>query len=161
MKRTRVIALVRRPFRFWLVVAAVLAGGGIAGGAVYASIPDAAGAIHGCYKSTNGNLRVVDPPGSTCQVNEQSLSWNQTGQPGQQGPPGPPGSPGQQGPPGPSGVSAYQVVTVTDVAAPGQTVETAVPCPIGTSVLGGGVSGHLVTSSSMPRTPASAAGRLK
>jgi hypothetical protein len=32
-------------------------------------------------------------------------------------------------------------VTVTDVAAPGQTVETAIPCPIGKSVLGGGVSG--------------------
>src|SRR5437764_8369440 len=55
---------------------------GIAGG-VYASVPDASGVIHGCYKKMSpnqGTLRVVDTEkGQACTNSENSLSWNRTG----------------------------------------------------------------------------------
>jgi hypothetical protein len=66
-----------------VVVVAAIAVGGIA----YASIPDATGTIHGCFKTTNGQLRVIDE-GQSCRKNEAALNWSQTG------PPGPPGLPG-------------------------------------------------------------------
>ena len=46
----------------------------------YASIPDAGGVIHGCYKTSNGSLRVIDSPAVQCDArNETPISWNQTG----------------------------------------------------------------------------------
>jgi len=63
------------------------------GGAVYASIPDA-GVIHGCYKTSNGSLRVIG--GGGCNPSETPLDWNQTG------PAGATGAPGPTGPRGPS-----------------------------------------------------------
>jgi hypothetical protein len=54
-----------------------------AGGIAYATIPDAGGVIHGCYKNSNGALRVIDTgAGATCSAAETALAWNQTGPPG-------------------------------------------------------------------------------
>jgi hypothetical protein len=53
----------------------------------YASIPDANGIIHGCYKKTGGQLRVIDGETSACDNNETPIQWGQTGP---QGPPAPP-----------------------------------------------------------------------
>ena len=58
----------------------------LAAGTAWASIPDSGGAIHGCYKTAGGKLRVIDSASAGCGTDESSLSWNQTGPPG---PPGP------------------------------------------------------------------------
>ena len=58
-----------------------------------ANIPDANGIIHGCYKKTSGQVRVIDGETSFCDSNELPLQWNQTGPQGQTGPPGPPAAP--------------------------------------------------------------------
>jgi Collagen triple helix repeat (20 copies) len=94
-------------------VATVAAASGFAlgiGGVVLATIPDAGGVIHACYKTQNGQLRIIDPSqGQTCVPSETPLQWSQTGPIGLQGPAGPTGSTGpigptgQQGPAGPSG----------------------------------------------------------
>lgn len=44
----------------------------------YASIPDANGIIHGCYKNNNGSLRVIDTAlNETCNTStEKALSWS-------------------------------------------------------------------------------------
>jgi hypothetical protein len=100
----------RFPFhrRASLVVAAVGAGALAVGGIAYASIPDSAGVIHGCYQKTAngvqppGSLRVIDPgSGQSCNGYEVPLTWNQTGP---QGPTGPKGDKGDPGPAGPQGV---------------------------------------------------------
>ena len=70
--------------------------------AVYASIPDAGGVIHGCYKRVSGALRVIDDAVAPCDANETRLTWSQRGAPGPagaQGPPGPAGPPGAPGSP--------------------------------------------------------------
>jgi hypothetical protein len=71
------------------VVAGLLA---LAGGVAYATIPDGQGVIHACYKTQNGQLRVIDAGG--CKPSETALSWSQVGQ---QGPPGPAGPSGALG----------------------------------------------------------------
>ena len=88
------------------VALAMLAAGGIA----YATIPDSAGVIHGCYtKASNstqpvGSLRVVDTGlGQSCALNEVALSWNQQGVKGATGPQGTQGPAGQTGATGPTG----------------------------------------------------------
>jgi hypothetical protein len=84
------------------IAAAVFALGGIA----WATIPDSAGVIHGCYQKNQGRLRVIDTDGSqTCDPSEKPLSWNQIGP---QGPQGPQGDPGPQGPPGAKGDTGPQ-----------------------------------------------------
>ena len=67
----------------------------------YASIPDSAGVIHGCYLKINGQLRVIDTAVSSCTPSETLLQWSQTGPQGPEGPQGPPG------PEGPSGSTAF------------------------------------------------------
>lgn len=59
----------------------------------YASIPDANGILHGCYKRTGGQLRVIDGSTSSCDGNELPVQWSQTGPQGPQGPQGPPAAP--------------------------------------------------------------------
>jgi hypothetical protein len=67
----------------------------------YATIPDANGVIHGCYKKSGGHLRVIDSDVSQCDMRaEIPIQWNQTGP---QGPAGPQGLQGLQGPQGPQG----------------------------------------------------------
>jgi hypothetical protein len=73
----------------------------IAGGVTYA-VADigGGGVINGCYKSQNGQLRLIDPATDHCLPSETAISWNQTGT---QGPPGPTGPAGPQGPTGDTG----------------------------------------------------------
>jgi hypothetical protein len=83
-------------------------------GVALASIPDAGGAIHGCYLRASGVVRVIDSSTTQCRNNEVMLDWSQTGpqgpqgQQGPSGPQGPAGSQGAQGPPGPQGVQGPQ-----------------------------------------------------
>jgi hypothetical protein len=74
------------------VVIAIAAAASLAlvGGIAYATIPDSAGVIHGCYRTQSGQLRVIDSGG--CSPSEAALNWNQTG---------------PAGPPGPSGTLAW------------------------------------------------------
>ncbi len=44
----------------------------IAGAAVYATIPDAQGVIHGCY-AAGGQLRIIDSANTSCRAGETSL----------------------------------------------------------------------------------------
>jgi len=110
----------------------------IAGGVTYA-VADigGGGVINGCYKSVNGQLRLIDPTTDSCNPSETAISWSQTGpqgpkgdkgDPGPQGPagstgpagatgpqgqPGPTGPQGAQGPPGPSSVRTTGFVSLT------------------------------------------------
>jgi Collagen triple helix repeat (20 copies) len=76
----------------------------IAGGVTYAvaDIGDG-GVINGCYKTQNGQLRLIDPATDSCHPSETAISWSQTGPQGPKGDPGPPGPAGPQGPAGPTG----------------------------------------------------------
>jgi hypothetical protein len=91
----------------WAALVAIVAGL-VGGGIAYASIPDSNGVIHGCYKTQNGQLRVINTPGQSCNPSENALNWNQTGPAGPaggQGPAGPAGPRGATGATGPSGSS--------------------------------------------------------
>jgi hypothetical protein len=71
----------------------------LAGAVVYATIPDSAGVVHGCYTRLTGQLRLIDTgAGQTCLRYETPVNWNQAG------PPGPAGAVGPQGAQGPQGV---------------------------------------------------------
>ena len=84
----------------WTAGLALALGVGIAA----ASIPDRSGVIHGCYKTRNGSLRVIDGgAGARCRAGEHPLTWNRQGQDGDQGIQGPPGPRGLQGVPGAPG----------------------------------------------------------
>jgi hypothetical protein len=52
------------------------------------------GVINGCYKSQNGQLRLIDPATDGCHPSETAISWSQTGPQGLKGPQGPAGPPG-------------------------------------------------------------------
>ena len=75
-------------FRRALIAITGLAIFGVLGGLAYASIPDAAGVIHGCYRTSiddqKGQLRIVEDPAS-CRSNEQPIQWNEQGAPGAPG----------------------------------------------------------------------------
>ncbi len=111
-----------------------------AGGIAYASIPDAGGVIHGCYKKKVGTLRVVDPgAGGTCKASETSLDWSQTGPqgpPGADGAQGPPGADGAQGPPGPGSTNVLQSDKDLTLSSPGFTSLISVHLT-GTQIAGG------------------------
>ncbi|MFL5944734.1 MAG: collagen-like protein, partial [Gaiellaceae bacterium] len=81
-------------------VVSALAATAIAGGVAYATIPDATGVIHGCYRTDltdqKGQLRVVDDP-ANCRSNETATQWNQQGVPGAPGSQGPKGDKGDKG----------------------------------------------------------------
>lgn len=127
------------------VAAGLLLVAALSAGIARAMIPDAAGTIHACYKSKNGQLRVVEAAGD-CLKNEQSLDWQQVGPSGAQGPQGPQGQQGQQGPQGGPGsdglgVSGYQIVTAsgTTVLQNGNASGSAAAvCPQLTTLVGGG-----------------------
>jgi Collagen triple helix repeat (20 copies) len=76
----------------------------IAGGVTYA-VADigGGGVINGCYKSQNGQLRVIDPAIESCHPSEKAISWSQTGPQGPKGDKGDKGDPGPPGPVGPQG----------------------------------------------------------
>jgi len=106
----------------------------LAAGIAYATIPDSAGVIHGCYRN-NGQLRVIDPSnGGACRNNETGLDWSQTGP---QGPPGPNGTNGT------NGVSGYELVSDTGPLPggdPGTGQINSIFCPAGKRVTGGGIT---------------------
>jgi hypothetical protein len=77
--------MIRR--RAWRVAAMAIGALVITGGIAYATIPDSAGVIQGCY-GPGGFLRVIDSPAETCHANETALEWNQTGPQGAAGEPG-------------------------------------------------------------------------
>jgi collagen triple helix repeat protein len=84
-----------------IAVVAIIA---IAAGVSYAVAQIGDGnVINGCYKSANGQLRLIDSATDSCHPSETAVSWNRTGQPGPQGPPGAQGPSGPQGPAGPAG----------------------------------------------------------
>jgi hypothetical protein len=112
VKRTRTIGL--------LVVGALAVGGGIA----WATIPDAGGVIHACYKNANGSLRVIDPGlGGSCNPSESPLTWSQTG---------------PAGPPGASGATNVVIRTFTQTLVPGGTATFTALCHAGEVATGGG-----------------------
>jgi hypothetical protein len=100
------------------------------GGAAYATIPAANGVVYGCYNTTNGGLRVIDPSaGQTCKIGENALNWSQigpggpagatgaTGPAGADGSPGATGSqgiPGETGPTGPTGTALAYARVLAD-----------------------------------------------
>jgi hypothetical protein len=94
----------------------------LAAGIAYATIPDSAGVIHGCYRN-NGQLRVIDPSnGGACKNNETGLDWSQTGT---------------------NGVSGYELVSDTGPLPggdPGTGQINSIFCPAGKKVTGGGIS---------------------
>jgi hypothetical protein len=124
------------------VVVAIAAAVALAAGVAYATIPDGQGVIHACYKSDGGQLRVVDA--ASCNPSETALTWSQAGPqgpPGEKGDPGPKGDPGADGSQGPSGLAS--VIHVAHVFQTSfQITGGDVPCPSGTTVLGGGASGN-------------------
>ena len=88
----------RRRFRRVALAVTAVVTVAIAGGVTYAVAEiGTGGVINGCYKSQNGQLRVIDPAADHCLPSETPISWGQTGT---QGPPGPAGA---QGPAGPQG----------------------------------------------------------
>jgi hypothetical protein len=90
-----------RRFRRVVLAVTVVAVTAIAGGITYAFADiGGGGVINGCYKTQNGQLRVIDPATGRCLPSETAISWNQTGT---QGPPGPAGPAGPAGPQGPKG----------------------------------------------------------
>jgi len=69
----------------------------VAGSIAWASIPDTAGVVHGCYDKLSGQLRVTDTQTNQpkpCTGKEAGLTWNERGPQGPAGPPGPAGAPG-------------------------------------------------------------------
>jgi Collagen triple helix repeat (20 copies) len=94
----------RRRFRRIGLAVTAVAVVAIAGGVTYA-VADigGGGVINGCYKSQNGQLRLIDPASDNCLPSETAISWSQTGPQGPAGLPGPAGPAGPQGPAGPPG----------------------------------------------------------
>lgn len=87
------------------VAAATAAVTVISAGMVFATIPGAAGVIHGCYHKSSGNIRVIDDAVASCKANETELVWNVTGPRGPQGLQGLVGPMGAPGAPGPTGAA--------------------------------------------------------
>ncbi len=62
----------------------------VTGGIAYASIPDSAGVIHGCYSQngangTNGTeLNIINSDSASCKGGKTEVTWNQTGPAGNQ-----------------------------------------------------------------------------
>jgi len=94
----------RRRFRRLALAVTAVASVAIAGAITFAvaGVGDG-GVINGCYKSQNGQLRVIDPATDHCLPSETPISWSQTGPTGSQGPTGPAGPTGSQGPTGDTG----------------------------------------------------------
>src|SRR5512132_1576641 len=98
----------RRRFRRVALAVIAVAVVAIAGGVTYAVAEiGSGGVINGCYKSQNGQLRLIDPASDNCLPSETAISWGQTGT---QGPPGPPGPKGDKGDPGQPATQLWAVI---------------------------------------------------
>lgn len=98
-------------FLVGLVLGVLFATAGVA----LASIPDGSGVIHGCYKTADGKLRVIDSATETCDSGETALNWSQAGP---QGPAGAAGATGAEGPAGPAGPGLSFTVKQVQVSVP-------------------------------------------
>lgn len=97
----------------------------VSGGAVWATIPDSSGVIHACYKTSNGQLRVIDTGlGATCNGSETALQWN------------------VMGPTGPSGATNVVVRTDTETLVSNETATFTALCHAGEVATGGGFRVH-------------------
>lgn len=148
-----------RFFRSRLAVAAASSAAtlALASGAAWAvvGIPGSDGVIHACYKTDNGQLRVL-PAGNSCEPSESQLAWSQIGPQGPKGDPGPKGetgSPGPQGPPGTvTGLDALQG-TPCNTGTPAQgTLRIAYGAPTWSGNLNEGVSISCVASHTVTLT---------
>ena len=120
------------------------------GGIAYASIPDSAGVIHGCYGKSNGQLRVIDE-GQSCKNNETALDWNEQGPQGLQGPQGGKGDKGDKGDAG-RGIGTQYERFVSTVVQPGASGFVDAQCDSGDLLLSGGFAAtpNLAVTSSVP-----------
>ncbi|HKY63287.1 MAG TPA: hypothetical protein VJR29_07700 [bacterium] len=103
----------------------------LAAGIASAQIPDDDGKIHGCYSTTTGRLRIIDPAITDCISSENAISWNQGGIPG------------------------YERLSISGTA-PAESVSVVLraQCPLGKKVLGGGfhgIIGQLKLQQSFPQ----------
>jgi len=125
-----------------IAATAVIVGLLLAAGVAEATIPDSGGTIHACYKSSNGDLRLVDPSaGGSCNSNEKSLSWTQSAPQGPQGDQGAAGVQGSTGPQGPAGLTEDPKTSVVTGLAVGDPViggfSATLSCPTGMKILSG------------------------
>jgi hypothetical protein len=93
------ITVVNRVFLTILVAGMTVAMSGVAD----ASIPQAAGQVHGC-KGKNGAVRIA----KTCKSGESAVTWSKQGPAGPQGPQGSQGPQGAKGDTGPTGAAGAQ-----------------------------------------------------
>ena len=134
-------------------VAAAAAALVLAGGVAYASIPGPDGVIHGCRKTSDGTVRIIDSAAS-CPSGYVALNWSQSG---------PQGPAGAAGPQGPAGLLGYQVVTVVAPVTVdfnpsyGAQVTMTADCPAGkVAVSGSGKVSKDAFDSSYPKAPSGA-----
>jgi hypothetical protein len=80
------------------------------GGVAWAAVPDSGGTIRGCYDDVPGQRTLyVLESGESCQKNQVSIAWNQSGPAGPQGPVGATGAPGAAGTGAPSAASGLEL----------------------------------------------------
>ena len=133
-----------------VALAATLAGAKIA----VATIPAADGTVHGCVKSSKGQLYLIDPgAGDTCGK-DGVLDWNKPGATGTKGIDGPKGFTGAQGTPGSSGYETARDQETTDSSGNGS---AEADCPSGKVAVAGGyeISYLLVPLHSAPTSDGS------
>jgi len=124
-------------------------------GVAAASVPDGTGTIHGCFKKSGGDVRIIDPSaGESCGSSELPISWLQAGPQGSQGQIGDKGVQGQPGPAGLSGLTQDpKTMVVGDTAFADPVIGgffKEVSCPEGTKVLWGAWSWELFISPKPP-----------
>ena len=133
-----------RRFRRVALAVTAVAVVAIAGGITYAFADiGGGGVINGCYKTQNGQLRVIDPATGHCLPSETAISWNQTGTQGPPGPIGPQGPTGPQGPKGDKGDPGQPATELWAVINSDGTVARQSGAVTATGTLGGGQ--YLVT----------------
>jgi hypothetical protein len=129
----------RRRFRRVALAVSAVVVVAIAGGVTYA-VADigSGGVINGCYKSQNGQLRLIDPASDNCLPSETAISWGQTGT---QGPKGDKGDPGPEGPPGPQGPAGPPGPFPDGTLPPGKTIRGTFAIEFKATAVGGGNQG--------------------
>jgi len=86
-----------------LLVGVAAAAAFVVAGFAFGAIPGAGGVIHGCYGTSNGQLRVID--GGSCRTGETPLDWNAQGVAGPTGATGATGAAGATGATGATGAA--------------------------------------------------------
>ena len=142
-----------------MITSGLLLVGGIV---AVASIPDSAGVIHGCYKTQNGQLRVIDTATDQCGPSETAISWSQTGPQGPQGPKGDTGATGPKGDTGATGATGPTGATgATGATGPkGDTGATGATGPTGATGATGATGPKGDTGDTGPAGPPGPTGTL-